>query len=91
MAVFVGQIESPLMFDVRLVPGNGDADSHGDVLRSRADHAEATAQNEEFAVVHLHGIGHHDDGSERGRVEGEVGLIHYLDPIGPVHTTGDLR
>lgn len=91
MTVFIREIESPLMFDVCLIPRHCDSDRDGDVLRSRPDHSEAPAQNEEFAVVHLHGIGHQDDGSECWRVEGEVGLIHYLDPIGPVHTTGDLR
>lgn len=90
-AVFVGEIETPMMFDVGLVPRHGD--SHGDrhLLRSRADHTESAAENEEFPVVDLHGVGHENDGAERRRVELEVGLIHDVDPSGMLRLTGSCR
>lgn len=80
--VFVGQIESPLMFHVGLIPRDADADGDRDLLWSRADDPEPTAQDEQLAVVDLDSIGHQDDRSKRGRVEHEVGLIHEVDPIG---------
>lgn len=82
VSVLVGQIESPLMFDVRLIPGN--ADSYGDrnLLWARSNDTQAATEDEEFAVVDLHGIRHQDDGAKCGRVEHEVRLIHCVDPIG---------
>ena len=82
MSVLVGEIETPLMFDVCLIPR--DANSHGDrdLLRARSDHTEPATENEQLAVVHLHRISHQDDCSERWRVEHEVRLVHCLDTIG---------
>lgn len=90
-AVFVGQIETPLMFDVGLIPWDGDSHCNRDLLGSRADHAKPAAENEEFAVVHLHSIGHQDDGANGRGIEREVGLIHEVDPIGLLWSAGGCR
>ena len=84
VAVLVGQVEAPMVFDVGLIPRNSDANRDRDLLRSWSDHPESAAKDEEFAIVDLHGIRHQDDGSEGWRVEGEVGLLHCDDPIGSV-------
>lgn len=90
-AVFVSQIETPLMFDVGLIPRDGDSHCNRDLLGSRADHAKPAAENEEFAVVHLHSIGHQDDGANGWGIEREVGLIHEVDLIGLLRSAGGCR
>ncbi len=82
--VLIGEVEAPMVFDVRLIPRNPNAHSYRDLLRSWSDHAQAAAKDEELAIVHLHGVCHQDDRTERWRVEGEVGLLHCDDPIGSV-------
>lgn len=82
VSVFVGQVETPLVFDVCLVPRHTDSHSHGDLLRTRSDDSQATTKNEQLSVIHLHGVGHQDDRSKCWRVEDEVRLIHRTDPIG---------
>lgn len=90
-AVFVGQIETPMVFDVGLVPRHGDSHGDRDLLRSRTDHTESAAENEQFSVVDLHGVGHENDGAERRRVELEVGLIHDVDLSGMLRLRGSCR
>ena len=82
MAVLVDQIETPVVFHVRLIPGHRNTHRHGDVLGSWPDDAKTAAEDEQLAVGHLHGIGHEHDRLERGRVELEVGLIHAVDLTG---------
>ena len=82
VAVLVGKVEPPMVFDVGLIPRNSDANRDRDLLRSRSDHPESAAKDEEFAIVDLYSVCHQDDGSEGWRVEGEVGLLHCDDPIG---------
>ena len=82
--VLIGEVEAPVVFDVRLIPRNTNPHGDRDLLRSCSDHPQAAAKDEELAVVHLHGVCHQDDGSEGWRVEGEVGLLHCDDPIGSV-------
>lgn len=83
VAVLVGEIESPLVFDVGLIPRHGDSDRDGHLLGTGADHAQAATEDEELAIVHLHSVSHQDDRPEGRWVEREVRLIHYTDPIGP--------
>ncbi len=90
-AILIGQVEAPMMFDIGLVPRDSDTYGDRDLLWAGADHAESTTENEEFAVVHLDGIGHQDDGAKSRRVEREVGLIHDVDPIGLVRAAGSCR
>ena len=84
VAVLVGQVEAPMVFDVGLIPRNSDANRDRDLLRSWSDHPQSAAKDEKFAIVDLHSVCHQDDGSEGWRVEGEVGLLHCDDPIGSV-------
>ncbi len=82
VAVFVGEVELPLVLHVRLVPGHADANRNRDVLRTGADHAESAAEDEQLAIGDLHRVAHQDDCSERWRVEGQIGLLHGDEPTG---------
>jgi hypothetical protein len=82
MSVFVRQVETPLMFDVRLVPRDTNSHGHGDLLGTRSDDTEPTTKDEQFSTVHLHGIGHQDDRAKGWGVELEVRLIHCVDTSG---------
>lgn len=91
MTVLIGEIESPMMFHIRLIPRDPNTNSDRHLLRTRSDNTETSSENEQLAVVHLHGIGHQHDRAERGWVERKVGLIHGVDPIGRVRPVGVSR
>ena len=80
-SVFVGERQSPFMALIGKVPGNRDPDGDGDLLRPRADNAEASTENKQLASRNLNGIAHQDDGVERWGREVEVRLLHGVDPI----------
>jgi len=88
VAILIGQIEAPLVFDVGLIPRHRNSHSDRHLLRSGADHSEPTTENEQLAIVYLDSISHQDDGAEGWRVEREVGLIHEVDLIGRLSSTG---
>lgn len=88
MSVLVGEIETPLMFDVCLIPRNPDSNGNGDLLGAGSDDTEPTSENEQFPIADLYRIGHQNDGAKSWRVEHEVGLIHCVDPSGLVQLTG---
>jgi hypothetical protein len=80
--VLIGEIESPLMFHVGLVPWHADPNSDGDVLRPRSNDTKTAAENEQLAIGDLHGIGHQNDGPECRRVKRQIRLLHDHDPTG---------
>lgn len=79
--ILVGKRETPFMTLIGKVPGNRDPDGDGDLLRPRADNAEASTENKQLASRNLNGIAHQDDGVERWGREVEVRLLHGVDPI----------
>jgi hypothetical protein len=91
MAIFIGEVEPPLMLDVRLIPRHSDSHSDRNLLRTRTDDAESAAEDEELSVGDLHCIGHQHDGSKRGRVERQVWLVHGDDPTGLAIGPGVVR
>jgi hypothetical protein len=82
VAVFVGEVEAPLVFDIRLIPRHTDSNSDRNLLRTWTDDAQPAAENEELAVGDLHSIGHKHDGSKHRRIERQVWLVHGEDPTG---------
>ncbi len=78
MPVLVGEVESPLMLHVGLIPRNTDSHGDGDVLRARSNDSEAAAEDEQLAVGDLDSIGHQNDRSKGRGAKAQIWLIHSI-------------